>query len=234
MFVRNKFDFKRVSNVLLSGEVKYPGTYAITSNEIKLSDVIHMAGEFTDQANLENARFIRPSVRGQDLEYERLGKMTKADMTDEEYDYFRNVSRSRTGEISIDFVKLFIEGDISHDTILQSGDLIYIPSKNNFVHIMGAVQQPGYLKVEPGADYSFYIQKAGGYNWNAKSSKTRIIKAQTGQQFKPSKRVLIEGGDTINIPEKRPTDLWSTTMETMQVLANVATVIILAKQLKNF
>jgi protein involved in polysaccharide export with SLBB domain len=216
------------------GEVKYPGSYAVTPNETKLSDVVRMAGGFTDRANLEESQFIRLASMARDIEYVRLGKMQVADMSDEEYDYFKNISRTGQGELSIDFVKLFKGNDLSYDTLLQDGDQITIPAKREFVHVMGAVQQPGYMKIEPGTDYTYYIQKAGGYNWNAKSSKIRIIKAQTGQRFRATKRVAIEGGDTINIPEKRPADLWRSTMETMQVLANVATVIILAKQLKNF
>jgi len=231
LFVRKKFDFKIVSNVLLIGELKYPGSYAITPNETKLSDIVRMAGGFTDRANLEESLFTRSSSMARDMEYDRLSKMLVADMTDEEYDYFKNISRTRAGEVSINFVKLFRENDMSYDIILQDGDRITIPTMREFVHVMGAVQQPGYMKIEPGADYTFYIQKAGGYNWNAKSSKIRIIKAQTGQRFRTSKRVLIEAGDTINIPEKRPADLWGFTKDASLMLANVATVIILARQL---
>jgi protein involved in polysaccharide export with SLBB domain len=231
LFVRKKFDFKTISNVSLNGEVKYPGSYAITPNETKLSDVIRMAGGFTDRVNLEEAEFYRIAGMSRDMEYLRLSKMLKTDMTDEEYDYFRNVSRTRAGELSIDFVKLFRDNDLNYDTVLQDGDRITIPAKRQFIHVMGAVQQPGYMKIEPGADYTFYVEKAGGYNWNAKSSKIRIIKAQTGQRFKASKKVPIEAGDTINIPEKKPADLWSFTKDMAFLFANVTTVIILAKQL---
>jgi protein involved in polysaccharide export with SLBB domain len=128
-------------------------------------------------------------------------------------------------------VKLFKENDPTYDTVLEDGDQINIPTQHEFVHIMGAVQQPGYMSIEPGSDYMYYIEKAGGFNWNANESRVRIVKAQTGQRFKAARKVNIEGGDTINVPEKKPIDIWAITKDSVQVFANMATIIILAKQI---
>ena len=231
--VNKKYGYKTLANVTLRGEVKYPGVYPITPNTTTLAQIIAAAGGLTEQANLDEARFIRSGTQTQDLEYERLRRMTAPEMTEEEYDYFKNVARSRVGEISVDFARLFNENDSRYDVLLENNDTVTIPAKRALVRIMGAVQQPGFVKVETGKDASFYIAQAGGYNWNAAGGKTRIIKARSGQRFRPSKKIEIEAGDTIHIPEKKPMDLWGFTKDATLVFANMATIIILARQLRN-
>ncbi len=231
--VWRKYDYKTLANVRLTGEVRYPGLYPITPNETTLSQLIAMAGGLTDRANLDEARFIRPASTVQDLEYQRLSRMMVADMTSDEYDLFRNLSRSRRGEISVDFVKLFQQNDMSNDVRLHNNDMVTIPVTHDFVNVMGAVQQPGFMQVEPGQTLEYYVDKAGGYNWNAQKGRIRIIKARTGQRFRPQRGVAIEGGDTIHIPEKRPVDVWAFTKDSALLFANVATIVILARQLTN-
>lgn len=226
-----KYEYKRIENVLLRGEVKYPGTYPITANETTLKQVIEMAGGFSDRADLDGARFVRSLSSSQELEYLRLSRMSVSEMTEEEYDFFKSVSRSRQNEISVDFVKLFQQNDTSYDVALQSGDMIDVPMIRGYVNVMGAVLSPGYLRVEPGKDCSYYIEKAGGFSWNAHKSKIRIIKIRTGQWFSPSDDVTIEAGDTIHISEKRPIKKWNAIRDAVTVLANAATIIILAQQI---
>ncbi|MDP2981959.1 MAG: SLBB domain-containing protein [Candidatus Latescibacter sp.] len=233
--VWKKFDYKTIADVILGGEVRYPGVYPITENQTTLTDIITMAGGFTVNANLDEARIIRrSSTTAQDLEYQRLRTMAVADMTPQEYDFFKSLSRSRPGEISIDFVKLFTGNDLSNDIFLVNRDVITIPANRDLVRVTGAVQQPGYIKWEQKSDVNFYIGKAGGYNFNADISKSRIIKAKTGQYFKLSKNIPLEAGDTIHVPETKPFATWNAVKDAATFLANAATIVILAKQLKNF
>ncbi|HUT62323.1 MAG TPA: hypothetical protein VMZ04_00050, partial [Anaerolineae bacterium] len=81
-------------------------------------------------------------------------------------------------------------------------------------------------------DVNYYITKGGGYNWNADQSGLKIIKARTGQRFKPGRGAEIEGGDTIHIPENKPVDYWQFFRDTAAVFADVATVIIIARNIK--
>ncbi len=232
LFVQTKFNYKVLANVTLEGQVVFPGDYAIIPQKTRLTDIIEMAGGFTDNANLKEARVIRSETSSlRDLEYERLEQMLPSEMTEEEYEYFKFKSRVTTGQISIDFEKLFIEGDKSFDMVLDDEDNIFIPFKRDLVNVLGAVQESGYIGFEDGQNAQFYITQAGGFSWNAKSRGVRIIKAKTGQRLRPSKRVRIEGGDTILVPEKQPIDWWQRIQDGMQVFANVATIIIIAERI---
>ena len=50
IFVRENPDFEAARNIILSGEVKYPGTYTLLSKDEKISSVIQRAGGLTNYA----------------------------------------------------------------------------------------------------------------------------------------------------------------------------------------
>jgi len=52
-----QFDLQR--SVVVSGQVRYPGTYSLHSKEDRLADVITRAGGLTQQAYPEGVRFVR-------------------------------------------------------------------------------------------------------------------------------------------------------------------------------
>jgi protein involved in polysaccharide export with SLBB domain len=52
-----QFDLQRA--VVVSGQVRYPGTYSLRSKEDRLADVITRAGGLTQQAYPEGIRFVR-------------------------------------------------------------------------------------------------------------------------------------------------------------------------------
>ncbi|MCD6307703.1 MAG: SLBB domain-containing protein [Candidatus Latescibacteria bacterium] len=232
LFIQTKYNYKVLANVTVDGQVKYPGSYAIIPHESTLTQIIGKAGGFTDYANLDEARIIRRTSSAlRDLEYERLRRMLVADMTDDEYEFFKHRSRQQEGMISINFVKLFQENDMSYEMLLEDGDHIFIPLKRELINVLGAVQEPGYMKVDPGKGIDYYIQLAGGYNWNAKTRGIRIIKGKTGQRLKPGENIAIEGGDTIHIPEKKPVNYWESFLDGAQLFANLATLIIIARNI---
>lgn len=232
LYVRRKFNYKNLTNVIVDGQVKFPGEYAIVPGKTQLSDIIAQAGGFTDDANLPEARIQRRySSATSDLEFDRLRKMQRYEMTDEEYDYYKSRSRMPSGKLTIDFVKLFNDHDKTLDIVLQHGDNIFIPIKREFVQVSGAVDEPGYVRFKSGEGVPYYVNLAGGYKFDANAKKVRVIKANSGQRLKPGKSVIIEGGDIIHVPEKTPFDQWQAVKDSALLFANVSTVIILARQL---
>ncbi len=59
IFVRNAPEFELQRNVFVVGEVKYPGTYALLSHNMKLSSLIREAGGTTNEAFLTGATLTR-------------------------------------------------------------------------------------------------------------------------------------------------------------------------------
>jgi protein involved in polysaccharide export with SLBB domain len=153
--------------------------------------------------------------------------MRVEEMTDLEKAYFRIKSRERKGLIAVDFVKLFIDSDSRQDVILQNNDYIEIPVKAEVVIISGQVIKPGIVSYEKGKELNYYLQKAGGYGWNADNDKVRIIRAETGVWIKPKRNTAINVGDTILVPERKEIDFWAITRDFLQISAQFATLIFL-------
>lgn len=59
VFIRRDPDFREPEFVVLDGEVRFPGTYALTRRDERMSDLIGRAGGLTPEAYAEGARFSR-------------------------------------------------------------------------------------------------------------------------------------------------------------------------------
>ncbi len=229
VFVRQIPKFHKKDQVIVRGEVYYPGVYYIEEDKTKLSEVIAKAGGFTPSASLAEAEMVR-AFKVVDPEFERLKKIPVADMTESEYDYFRLRSREKPGRVACDFEKLFLEGLSEYDVTLKDGDTIYVPSKSMVVNVSGSVINPGLVPYQPDKNYKYYIDRAGGFSWKARKSKVLIVKGRTGERVKPSKRRRIDPGDTILVPEKPERNYWKFFKDTMLVLGNIATVYLVIQQ----
>ena len=106
----------------IRGEVAYPGEYAIVEGQSRLLDTIRRAGGVTPEAFLREATLIRrEAIRLEDREFERLKNIPPADMTPDEYEYFKLRSRENPGRMVVDFHRLIAEGDERENLLLRAG-----------------------------------------------------------------------------------------------------------------
>ncbi|MBK8547476.1 MAG: SLBB domain-containing protein [Saprospiraceae bacterium] len=59
VFVRYAPEFELQRNILISGEIKYPGTYALTSYNMRIATLIKDAGGPTNESFLSGATLLR-------------------------------------------------------------------------------------------------------------------------------------------------------------------------------
>ena len=71
VFVRKNPEFQMLRNIIIEGEVQYPGTYALEKRDENLASIIERAGSLTDQSFLEGLRVLRNEKR---LILERTGR----------------------------------------------------------------------------------------------------------------------------------------------------------------
>ncbi|MDP8313950.1 MAG: SLBB domain-containing protein [Candidatus Celaenobacter antarcticus] len=227
VFVRSIPEYHRKEGVVITGEVEFPGGYAIENGKTTLHEVLVESGGPTEKADLRNAYLQRRSSEDVvDPEYERLKMMLVEDMTPLEYEYFKTKSREMRGKFATDFQKLWFENDPEFNFLLKTGDYIYIPDKTVTVTISGQVKNPGLVTYVEGNNYLYYVDKAGGFAWRARKGKIRLIKANTGEWLKPNENTPVEVGDMVFIPEKPEIDYWVLTKDIMTIAAQIATVII--------
>ncbi|HYF01975.1 MAG TPA: SLBB domain-containing protein [Patescibacteria group bacterium] len=224
IFVRTIPEWQKSATVAVRGEVKYPGTYAITKNSTRLKDVIAMAGGFTENAALESSVLVRrKELEVEDREYWRLMNVPQKDMSEDELRYFRARARENRGAIVVDFKN--IETDAAGNTILEEKDSVHITSKRLFVNILGRVNSPGRIPFNEQYTYEDYIREAGGYGYRADKGRSVIIKPNGVQYPSDSRSYRIEPGDDILVPEEEEVKYGEIFTTGLTVLAQIITVI---------
>ena len=227
--VREKTEYLTDRLVTVNGYVRSPGVYKIQKGVTTLKQILlNEAGGFIEDASLKDAYIIRANGDAdvEDPEFERLKLIPIADMTEDEYDYFKAKSREKKGRMIVDFVKLFIENDDTEDIILKKGDKILIPEAKNYISIVGQVVNPGNIVYKENFSVENYIETAGGYSWRAIESDVRIIKANTGEWVEADKIEKLEPGDIIWVPEELPAPkFWDVFIDALTIVGQVATVV---------
>ncbi|HEG0303944.1 TPA: SLBB domain-containing protein [Campylobacter coli] len=99
------------------------------------------------------------------------------------------------GQIVIDKPKSYGE------VILEEGDTINVPSKNNLIIVQGEVTLPGAFVYNKGESLKYYINLAGGYGERADTSKVLVIR-NNGKAQRYSGSVDMMPGDSVLVLPK--------------------------------
>jgi len=225
IFVRAIPEFHKIMNVSVSGEVQFPGTYAIKEGATTLLDILQTCGKPTAEADLYNAFVQRQEgIDELDPEFERLKYMPVNNMNKLEYAYFKNMTRELKGKYSTNIAKLLNGDSKVNNLLLQDGDFILIPQISSLINVTGQVVEPGFIAFSEGKPFSYYIEQAGGLDWNARKSKIRLIRANTGKWTKPNAETVLAEGDIIFVPEKPEFDTWQFTLDSLKILTSIASI----------
>jgi protein involved in polysaccharide export with SLBB domain len=170
--------------VRVTGEVMYPGTYAVIKGE-RISDLIRRAGGFTPKASLRGAVLTRRSVAAeQRRELNRVADQLERDLLEAQSDAPRegasvaslNAENARRRELirrlrDIDVLgRVIVKVDVpdamrgtTWDMELEDGDAIRVPETPSTVEVMGAVYSASSQVFNPRMGINDYVNAAGGY-----------------------------------------------------------------------
>lgn len=198
VIVRSSPGYMPQRNILVSGEVLYEGAYALNKKNLRLSDVIAMAGGVTDQAYVRGARIERPLNEDEKFRLEHLLKMAQVQGGS-------GLDASKMGQDTVYYVGIELDKALAnpgsdYDVVLREGDRLVVPEYSGTVKINGNVMHPNTVAYMQGKSYKWYINKAGGYGNGAKRSKAYIL-YQNGLVSRVSKG-KIEPGCEIIVPNK--------------------------------
>ena len=230
-------EFQPRSEVFISGEVIFPGYYVVNPQGMRLRELIESAGGFTEYASLAEARIVRrasPDNSGTsegdteiiDPEFERIRFVPVSERTEDENQYFIMKSRERVGQMSVDWDRLFMQGDERHNIPLLPGDELHVPRLSDVIIISGAVGQPGSVIYDSTFTVQDYIDRAGGLGWRA-SKDVRLIKGLSGEVRRVKDGVMIQAGDRIWVKELPERDYWMIFSQAMGIIGQVSTVVLL-------
>jgi protein involved in polysaccharide export with SLBB domain len=194
-------DFRKDYRATIVGEVLYPGTYPITKNSTRLSELVRRAGGVTASAALKSSYISRFHIppRGEAVDT-LLGERGRDETGDLNYYAVENILLLKQEYVSVNFSRLFGSGDSTQDVILQSDDSVFIATNRNTVYVYGQVGAPGHVEFMPGKDVDYYVKKVGGYLDQARTGEVKVIKGGSRQWISPGD-TQIEEGDMIWVPK---------------------------------
>ncbi|MDR1896640.1 MAG: SLBB domain-containing protein [Prevotellaceae bacterium] len=203
VYVRYSPSYRVQQNVFLSGELLFPGTYALNKKTERLSDVIKRAGNITPDAYLPGARLIRQRSAEEAFRTEMALKMARQGGKDSIAIGTLDMSGAYNIGIELDKALQFPRSD--YDLVLREGDRLFIPEYENTVKINGAVMFPNTVTYKQGESLLYYINQAGGYADNAKKRRSFVIYMNgTVSRIKKYDIQAIKPGSEIIIPTKEP------------------------------
>ena len=232
LVVRGIPGYHERSTVSIDGEVRYPGYHVVNKGGNDLRSVIlNQAGGFTENAALPQARVVRQSFdeRTQEVRdpwFDWIRFIPVADRTEDQDQYFNMKTREKPGHMVVDFVALFEGGDESQNILLRPGDVIVVPRRQQIVMVSGRAAAPGAVIYNEAFDVWDYIDRAGGYGWRA-SKDVRVIKARTGEMKRADNILQIDPGDRIWIKEEPVRNYWVIFTQSMAVIGQATTVVLL-------
>lgn len=206
VYIRSIPNYTEQQNVVVSGEVKYPGTYSLESKNDRISDIIRRAGGLSENAYPEGATLYRQLKDGQ-LSSSNSGDpqgFIAADTTGRRLEKEDQITISKIG---IDLPTIMRRPGARQDLFVQEADSIYIPKELQTVTVDGGVFYPRSVRYREGMDYKDYISSAGGFTNLARKGRSYVIYANG--DVEKVKRFLffkdypkVKPGAKLIVPEK--------------------------------
>lgn len=160
-------------NVMVNGEVNYPGAYVVENKNAKISDLVELAGGLSPYAFVQGATLVRLNpfykAEGQEVTFNNLNDDTELEEED-----IRNKREFRVG---IDLKKILEEPSSKYNMVLKNGDRLIIPSLKETVKVEGEVLAPSLVRFDKSYSLRDYIDKSGGFATDAKKNKTYVVYA---------------------------------------------------------
>jgi protein involved in polysaccharide export with SLBB domain len=222
--------------ITLSGEVKFPGEYAIRKNE-KIGEVLKRAGGLTRDSFARGAVFTRNAlIEREEGQKEKLVQQLESDIATLSLSptsrdsvqkansvaesLLRRLKNSESlGRLVID-LELQLAQSSSSQIALRSGDKLHVPIMPSEISVMGEVQFPTSHLFQSGFSIDQYINLSGGFTQNADEKRIFVVKSNGAVLTKKGNgwfsgnqsQKKIQAGDVIVVPINLQKGKWLETL----------------------
>lgn len=208
--VRKSPSYSQQANVLVDGEIVYPGMYAINTKKERISDLIKRAGGLRPDASAEGALLLRRTfINEQDSTF----LLSKLEVFNNKVRDSIDVARTRaTVERNQQLLGIQLEEILEHpgskyDLFLEEGDVIRIPKKLQTVQLFGEVYFPKKVRFDNSFSFRSYVRGAGGFTSQALRRRSYVVYANG--EVKSTRKMLffnsypkVKPGAEIYVPAK--------------------------------
>ena len=215
--IRRSPAYETIKNVEILGAVLYQGTYAVTSKNMRLSDLVEMAGGVSSYAYLEGASLLRKVTKEDVEQRELLHNLSKIDLyedllldySSENLALLDPLMKYKMGDgfmcpIAVNLKKALEKPGSEYDIVLREGDIITIPEYVSTIKVKGEVKYPAVTNWKKGKSLNYYVKHAGGYSDKAKKKGVYVVN-MNGNVEKVSRfsRKKVMPGSEIVVPRKK-------------------------------
>lgn len=207
-----QFDFFDVS---ITGEVKNPGIYSVTS-ETSIEDIYVLAGGFKNTAAFDSIIYSKQSVKNAEMEALDSASGVLLDALISQITNGTGIVSDASAIVSlIEQAKITepsgrVTGNFSPDSedikniYLDAGDSIFIPTRKTTLSVTGEVLNPTTVLFKENLSYQDYVNLAGGFSKNADKSSAFVIRAN-GESISLGNGLFVREiypypGDTVVVP----------------------------------
>ena len=258
VIIRKNPNFYAQRYVSIEGQVNYPGKYAISSFNERISNLLERSGGIKSFAYKKGATLIRKTeffkkdseeikqinslnnlkdklnkdpkllTESESLLLKRIENSLKTlgDQSNNEKDFLSYAKRERINDIvkrnslnedqisigqseaiGINLDEIIQNPESKSNLLLQEGDLLIIPKKQETVRLRGMLLYPTTVRFKNNKSFKYFINSAGGFDVNAKRSGAYVVYAN-GDVSRTKKFLFlniypkIEPGAEIIVPAK--------------------------------
>ena len=198
VFVRENPDYEEPVNIVLMGEVKYPGTYSLLTKNEKISSVIKRAGGLTNYAYMDGVKMFRKfaveTINDEQLNIPNVlldSILTNAELSNIYNRELLNRERLKAKDKSYDSLmydivyfnmqKAISKTSSKHNLVLLEGDSVIIPKMLDVVQVSGDLHNINGSSISApffGKRANYYVRNfAGGYTKDNNKSLTVVVHA---------------------------------------------------------
>ncbi|MDC0005072.1 SLBB domain-containing protein [Gammaproteobacteria bacterium] len=166
-------DKEQIGTISITGDVKHPGKYSISSSD-RVLDIIKRSGGYTDSSYPFGGTLFRESVKKLEnvfvaKSYQNLisfiatspsaigGQAQGLGLVLSELKNYKPL-----GRVIAEFNELNLEENLQDNIYLKDGDEIFIPSYQSNIFIFGEVGNPGSVSFKEDDNIQSYIERSGG------------------------------------------------------------------------
>lgn len=198
--------------VRVSGQVLFPGTYTLESQQDRLSALITRAGGLLPTADKIGIKLIRKTNLADTADLNKIIKKQSNSTQDSVLAKQQDLSGALSSEIAVEWNDNKSDYNLQRDITLEAGDEIVIPQLRNTITLTGEVLKPVSVQYLQNKSFKYYISSAGGFSAKAKKGKSFVVHSNGRSKkagsflglFRTYPKIL--PGSTVVVPAKPARD----------------------------
>lgn len=177
--VRRKAGYVLPESVIISGQVQYPGPYALSSRNERVSDLLKRAGGYTPDAYPAGA-YVKRFFTAEERKKKEAAKEIQKNISEKDTFTLRNIDEVLKKDfirVPIDLPSIMNNPGSIEDLVLRQSDELVIPKFDGQVKISGRVLLETQVPFNQNQSFKDYISSAGGYSGDAWKKNAYVVYA---------------------------------------------------------